>query len=109
MDSTEIINGLTSYTPESTDAARLIGVQPHPLEHGSLPLHPRLELGRRLLHPPFRTGHGPENMTRLRRFIIGLIKSRSSDSAVATLRKHSRNVRHVFVYLRMTDNATLGS
>jgi hypothetical protein len=52
-----------------------------------------------------RTGHGPQNMTRLRRFATGLIKSRSSDSVAATIAKLARNVRRVFDYLRMTENS----
>jgi hypothetical protein len=48
----------------------------------------------------------PLTMTRLRRFAIGLIKSKSRDSVAATFRKLSRNVCHVFDYLRMTDNST---
>ena len=52
-----------------------------------------------------RTGHGPQNMTRLRRFAIGLIKSKSRDSVAATIRRLARNPRIVFDYLRMTDNS----
>ena len=52
-----------------------------------------------------RTGHGPENITRLRRFATGLIKANSRHSVAATIRKLARNVRHVFDYLRMTDNS----
>jgi predicted transposase YbfD/YdcC len=52
-----------------------------------------------------RTGHGPENITRLRRFAVGLIKSKSSDSVAATIDKLARNVRRVFDYLRMTRNS----
>ena len=57
-----------------------------------------------------RTGHGPENITRLRRFATGLIKSKliqskSRDSVAATIERLARNVRRVFDYLRMTDNS----
>jgi hypothetical protein len=52
-----------------------------------------------------RTGHGPENITRLRRFATGLIKSKSRDSVAATIAKLARNVRRVFDYLRMTRNS----
>ena len=52
-----------------------------------------------------RTGHGPENITCLRRFAIGLIKSKSRDSVAATLDQLARSVRRVFDYLRMTDNS----
>jgi len=52
-----------------------------------------------------RTGHGPENITRLRRFATGLIKSISKDDVASTIRKLARNVRLVFDYLKMTNNS----
>ncbi len=54
-----------------------------------------------------RTGHGPENITALRRFAIGAIKSKSRDTVAATIQRLARNVRLVFDYLRMTDNSRL--
>ena len=54
-----------------------------------------------------RKGHGPENITSLRRFAIGLIKSmtKGKDTVASTIEKLARNVRRVFDYLRMTDNS----
>ena len=52
-----------------------------------------------------RKGHGPENITSLRRFAAGLIKSISKDSVATTIEKLARNVRQVFDYLRMTENS----
>jgi len=52
-----------------------------------------------------RTGHGPENITALRRFAIGVIRSKSRDTVAATIQRLVRNVRLVFDYLRMTDNS----
>jgi len=52
-----------------------------------------------------RTGHGPENITALRRFAIGAIRSKSRDTVAATLQRLARHVRLVFDYLRMTDNS----
>lgn len=52
-----------------------------------------------------RTGHGPENMTRLRRFAIGVIKSRGARSVPERMRQLTGNVRLVFDYLRMTANS----
>ena len=50
-----------------------------------------------------RSGHGPENMTLLRRFAIGLIKGR--ELAVAeTMRNLARNPRRLLDFLKMTDN-----
>lgn len=52
-----------------------------------------------------RTGYGPENITRLRRFAIGVIKSKKVSSVAQKMRELMRNVRLVFDYLRMTTNA----
>jgi predicted transposase YbfD/YdcC len=52
-----------------------------------------------------RTGHGPENITRLRRFAVGLIKSKGVRSVAQKMRELTRNVRLVFDYLRMTKNS----
>ena len=51
-----------------------------------------------------RTGYGPENMTRLRRFAIGVIKSKGGRSVPQKMRQLTRRVRLVFDYLRMTEN-----
>jgi predicted transposase YbfD/YdcC len=52
-----------------------------------------------------RTGYGPENITRLRRFAIGVIKSKKVRSVAQKMRELTRNVRLVFDYLRMTENS----
>ena len=52
-----------------------------------------------------RTGYGPENITRLRRFAIGLIKSKKVRSVAQKMRELTRNVRLVLDYLRMTKNS----
>jgi hypothetical protein len=53
-----------------------------------------------------RTGHGPENITRLRRFAIGLLKSKGSkDTMPAMMKKLMWNSRAVFDYLKMTRNS----
>jgi hypothetical protein len=52
-----------------------------------------------------RTGHGPENITRLRRFAIGVIKSKGVRSVAQKMRELMLNVRLVFDYLRMTRNS----
>ena len=51
-----------------------------------------------------RTGHGPENTTRLGRFAIGVIRSHTDDRVAAAMRRLDRNPRRVFDYLRMTRN-----
>jgi predicted transposase YbfD/YdcC len=52
-----------------------------------------------------RTGHGPENVSRLRRFAVGLIQSKGlADSVAEKMRQLHRNTRLVFDYLRMSKN-----
>lgn len=53
-------------------------------------------------------GNGPENMTRLRRFAIGVIKmfAKGKTSVAEKMQHLNRNIRLVFDYLRMTENST---
>ena len=55
-----------------------------------------------------RTGFGPENVTRLRRFAVGILKSfqKGTQSIAAMMRKLAFRTRLVFDYLRMTKNST---
>ena len=50
-----------------------------------------------------RTGHGPDDLTRPRRFAVGLIKGRRLGVA-ETMRKLARNPRRVRDFLKMTGN-----
>jgi hypothetical protein len=50
-------------------------------------------------------GAGPENITRLRRFAIGVVKFKKLRSVARKMRELTRNVRLVFDYLRMTTNS----
>ncbi|MHB1815315.1 MAG: hypothetical protein ACYCUE_10915 [Steroidobacteraceae bacterium] len=52
-----------------------------------------------------RTGHGPENITRLRRFAVALILCKPGRRAAETMRRLNRNVRTVFDYLLMSENS----
>ncbi|MCU7880403.1 MAG: ISAs1 family transposase [Candidatus Thiodiazotropha sp. (ex Lucinoma aequizonata)] len=53
-----------------------------------------------------RTGFGPENITRLRRFAIGLLKSKKSNETIPEMiKKLLLNTRAVFDYLKMTRNS----
>ena len=55
-----------------------------------------------------RAGHGPVNVTRLRRFAVGILKALSDrkTSIAEKMRRLNRNTRLVFDYLRMTKNST---
>ena len=49
-----------------------------------------------------RTGFGPENITRLRRFAIGLLKSKKTNETIPEkMKKLMLNTRAVFDYLKM--------
>jgi predicted transposase YbfD/YdcC len=50
-------------------------------------------------------GYGPENMTRLRRFAVGLIKSKGASNVAQKMRQLSMRPRMVLDYLKMTNNA----
>jgi predicted transposase YbfD/YdcC len=54
-----------------------------------------------------RTGFGPENITRLRRFAVGVLRSfqKPRESIATMMRYLSFNTRLVFDYLRMTQNS----
>jgi len=54
-----------------------------------------------------RTGYGPENISRLRRFAIGIINSKGVRSVAQKMRQLTLNIRLVFDYLRMTKNSCL--
>ena len=97
----ETAYGVTSLTTEAATPQRLLT-----LNRG----HWTIEATHYILDGSFdedrsriRTGHGPENMTRLRRFAIGLIKGRGL-AVAQTMRNLARNPRRVLDFLKMTDN-----
>jgi len=49
-------------------------------------------------------GYGPENMTRLRRFAIGILKSKGIRNVAQKMRQLSFSPRMVFDYLRISGN-----
>ena len=55
-----------------------------------------------------RTKYGPENITRLRKFAISVIKTISDKGVAETMRDLGLNIRLVFDYLRMTLNSQKG-
>ena len=54
-------------------------------------------------------GYGPENMTRLRRFAVGLIKSKGVSNVAQKMRQLSFTPRSVLDYLKMTGNTQVAS
>ena len=101
---TETVYGISSHTPASADPAAVLAFnRGHwSVENGC---HYILDWNWDEDRCTIRTGHGPENITALRRFAIGVIKSKSRDTVAATIQRLARNVRLVFDYLRMTDNS----
>jgi predicted transposase YbfD/YdcC len=100
----EIAYGITSRPPEQADPQRVLKVnRGHwTIENGC---HYVIDWNYDEDRSRIRTGHGPENMTRLRRFAVGLIKSKGVRSVAQKMRELNRNVRLVFDYLRMTENS----
>lgn len=102
--SVEVVYGITSRPPETADPATVLA-----LNRGHWAIensgHYILDWNWDEDRLRIRTGYGPENTTRLRRFAIGLIKATSKDSVSAMLQKLHRNVRLVFDDLKMTRNS----
>ena len=104
QSSTETVYGITSHTPQSANAARLLAFH---RQHWHIESHHYLpDCNYDEDRGTVRTGFGPENITRLHRFAISLIKSKNPNSVAATIRKLARHVRLVLDYPRMTHNST---
>ena len=126
--SIETAYGVTSHTPDTANAQNILT-----LNRGHWCIentaHHCLDWSWDEDRSRIRTGNGPENTTRLRRFAIGLIKARGLEApdrsrnapicrqtiarplpwpghapSAQTLRKLNRNVRCVFDFLKMTAN-----
>jgi predicted transposase YbfD/YdcC len=102
--SVEIAYGITSKTPDQADPQRVLKIN---RQHWTIEnsCHYILDWNYDEDRSRIRTGHGPENITRLRRFAIGVIKSKGARSVAQKMRQLTRNVRLVFDYLRMTANS----
>ncbi len=102
--SLEIAYGITSRTPAQADPQRVLKVN---RQHWTIEnsCHYILDWNYDEDRSRIRTGHGPENVTRLRRFAIGVIKSKGVRSVAQKMRQLTRNVRLVLDYLCMTGNS----
>jgi predicted transposase YbfD/YdcC len=102
--STETVYGLTDHTPDSADAAAVLAYnRGHWTVENSC--HYLLDWNWDEDRCTIHTGHGPANITALRRFAIGAIKANSRDTVAATIQRLARNVRLMFDYLGMTANS----
>ena len=102
--SCEIAYGITSRSPEQADPQRVLATN---RGHWSIEnsCHYIIDWNYDEDRSRIRTGHGPENITRLRRFAISIIKSKGVRSVAQKMRQLTPNSRLVFDYLRMTENS----
>lgn len=103
--SCEIAYGITSRTPQEAPPERVLATN---RGHWTIEsVHNIIDWNFDEDRSRIRTGHGPENVTRLRRFAIGVLKSviKPRESIAELMRKLSFKPRIVFDYLRMTKNS----
>jgi len=100
----DIAYGITSRKPEEANPQHLLAIN---RGHWSIEnsCHYILDWNFDEDRSCIRTGYGPENVSRLRRFAIGVIKAKGVRSVAQKMRELTRNVRLVFDYLRMTKNS----
>lgn len=107
--SREIALGLTSRTPQQASPQRVLSVN---RGHWAIEsVHYLIDWNYDEDRSRIRTGFGPENITRLRRFAVGILKSfqKPTQSIAELMRKLCFHTRLVFDYLRMTQNSLTGS
>jgi predicted transposase YbfD/YdcC len=105
--SVEIALGVTSCTPEQANPATVLR---HNRGHWTIEnsCHYVLDQTWDEDHCRIRTGHGPENTSRLRRFAISVLNlhAKPGDSIASMTRRLASKTRLVFDYLLMTKNST---
>ncbi len=104
--SNETAYGVTSCTPEQANADKILKTN---RDHWCIEnsCHYIIDWNFDEDRSRIRTGNGPENISRLRRFAVGLIKSKGVPSVAQKMRQLAMNVRSVLDYLRMTKNASV--
>lgn len=104
--SIEVAVGVTSCTPEQASPATVLR---HNRGHWAIEnsCHYVLDQTWDEDHCRIRTGYGPENTSRLRRFAISVLNLhvKRGDSIASMTRKLASRTRLVFDYLRMTTNS----
>jgi predicted transposase YbfD/YdcC len=102
--SLDVAYGVTSRTPKQADPQRVLTVnRGHWTIENSC--HYIIDWNYDEDRSRIRKGYGPENITRLRRFAIGVIKSKGVRSVAQKMRQLALNPRLVLDYLRMTKNS----
>jgi predicted transposase YbfD/YdcC len=104
----DIALGVTSRTPQQASPQRVLAVN---RGHWAIEsVHYLIDWNYDEDRSRIRTGFGPENITRLRRFAIGILKSfqKPAQSITELMRTLCFRTRLVFDYLRMTENSLTG-
>ncbi len=101
--SIEIAYGITSRTPEEACPKTVL----HKVrDHWSVEVcHYIIDWVYDEDRSTIRVGHGPENRTRLRRFAIGLIKSKAIKNVSKKMRQLNKDIWAVLDYFKMTMNS----
>ena len=101
----DIALGVTSRTPQQASPQQILAVN---RGHWAIEsVHHIIDWNYDEDRSRIRTGFGPENVTRLRRFAVGILKSfqKPAQSIAELMRKLCFRTRLVFDYLRMTQNS----
>lgn len=104
----EIALGVTSRLPQQASPQRLLALN---RGHWAIEsVHYIIDWNYDEDRSRIRTGFGPENITRLRRFAIGILKSfqKPTQSIAELMRILCFRTRLVFDYLRLTKNSVPG-
>ena len=107
--SREIALGITSRTPHQASPQQVLAVN---RGHWAIEsVHHIIDWNYDEDRSRIRTGFGPENITRLRRFAVGILKSfqKPAQSIAEMMRTLCFRTRLVFDYLRMTKNSITGA
>ena len=102
--SQEVVYGITSVTTDQASPEQILGDN---RKHWSVEsCHYIIDWNYDEDRSRIRTGYGPANITRLRRFAIGLLKSKKPNETIPEkMKKLMLNRRAVFDYLKMTRNS----
>jgi len=97
----EVVYGVTRCKPEKANAEKVLKTN---REHWSIEnsCHYVIDWNYKEDRCRIRTGQGPQNITRLRRFVAGLIKSKGAVCVAQKIRELVQNTRLVFDYLKLT-------
>ncbi len=106
--SIELAYGITGRSPEQADASQVLQTnRGHRCIENSC--HYIIDWNFDEDRSRIRTGRGPANITRLRRFAVGILKSKGVSNVAQKMRQLHRSTRLVFDYLRMSANTCTGT